>query len=247
MAGVTGERARHRRDLAGIARRRRRRCRARPKSRARRRKGRRRSPPRPWCCRCPSRRPPRRSVPPATASMPKAMVATQDSLVHGGVRDDVGRRHIEGEIEDLEAEVEAGADLVDRGASGGEVLEHLPVDLGRIGGDARAPRRRGLRRRPRRAVVRPSAAPCLARRRATRRAIRAGRGCRRAWSGCARARAPPRPRPRQGRASWLSIGACRRTACRPPRGSSGLLERRGASQGRGASIGGTRAGVKRCP
>ena len=35
-------------------------------------------------------------------------------------------REIEGEIEDLEAEIEGGADLVDRRAAGREILQHLP-------------------------------------------------------------------------------------------------------------------------
>ena len=68
-----------------------------------------------------------RSVPPAIASMPKAMVAAQVPLVHGRVLGDVAGRHVEREVEDLEAEVEGRADLVDRRPAGREILQHLAV------------------------------------------------------------------------------------------------------------------------
>ncbi len=161
--------------------------------------------------------------------------------------DDVGGRHVEGEIEDLEAEVEARADLVDRGAAGREVLEHLPVDLGRIGRDAA--RRdavacgedrdeRSFDRRRRLALpggepfdepFEPAEAAGGLRQVALALAHRRGRGLVRA-----------------GHHGYQSAHVVERRAA-APRGSSGLLERRGERQGRGASIGGTRAGVKRCP
>ena len=85
-----------------------------PVAPARRRRARRRSRPRRWCCRCPSRRCARQSVPAATASMPKAMVATQAFSSRAGPGGDVAGRQVEGEVEDLEAEAVGGADLVDR-------------------------------------------------------------------------------------------------------------------------------------
>ena len=57
-------------------------------------------------------------------------------LVHGCVVHDVGGGDVESEIEGLEAEVVGGADLVDRGAAGREILEHLSVDLWGVSRDA---------------------------------------------------------------------------------------------------------------
>ena len=69
-------------------------------------------------------------MPPAIASMPKAMVAAQAASSMRRALRDVAGRHVEREVEDLEADVEGGADLVDRGAAGREVLQHLARHLG---------------------------------------------------------------------------------------------------------------------
>ena len=49
---------------------------------------------------------------------------------------DVAGRQIDGEVEHPEAEAVGGAELIDRRAAGGEVVQHLPVDRGREGRDA---------------------------------------------------------------------------------------------------------------
>jgi adenosylcobinamide-GDP ribazoletransferase len=57
-------------------------------------------------------------------------------LVHRGFLRDVGGRIIEREVEDLEAEIVGDADLVDGGAAGGEVFDHLRRDARRERRDA---------------------------------------------------------------------------------------------------------------
>ena len=57
-------------------------------------------------------------------------------LVHCRRLGDVVGRIVEGELEHLQADVEGGADLVDRRAAGGEILEHGAGDGRRIGRDA---------------------------------------------------------------------------------------------------------------
>ncbi len=54
-------------------------------------------------------------------------------LVHGGRFGDVVGRVVEGELEDLQADVEGRADLVDRRAAGREILQHGAGDFRRIG------------------------------------------------------------------------------------------------------------------
>ena len=157
------------------------RCRARPIALPARRRAPRRAPPRRWCCRCRVRRPPEEVGSAGDRLHAEGHGGDAAFLVHRGLRDDVVGRHVEGEVEDLEAEAEAGADLVDRGAAGGEVLEHLPVDLRRIGRhaprcDAVAPGEDADER-----AVDGRLRLCPARRRAIPRAIRAARGCLPAW------------------------------------------------------------------
>jgi cobalamin synthase len=55
-------------------------------------------------------------------------------FVHGRVERDIGRRHIEGEVEHLETQPERRANLVDRRPARGEVLQHLPRNGLGIGG-----------------------------------------------------------------------------------------------------------------
>jgi len=57
-------------------------------------------------------------------------------LVHGRALRDVAGRDVEGEIEDLQPDVEGGTELVDRGAAGREVRQHLARHLGRVGRDS---------------------------------------------------------------------------------------------------------------
>ena len=147
-----------------------------------------------------------RSVPPAIASMPKAMVATQAFSSMAGVLGDVARRHVEREVEHLEAEAEARADLVDRRAAGGEIVDHLAVDRGGIGRHAAGDDAVAAGEDAHQRAGRPTAAPCPARRRAIRPAPPDGRGCRRAWSGRVALRAPRRPH----RASGPGMAAIRR-------------------------------------
>ena len=66
-----------------------------------------------------------RSVPPAIASMPKAMVAAQSRSDSAGLLGDVAGRKVERQIEDLQAEIIGCADLVDRRAASREILHHL--------------------------------------------------------------------------------------------------------------------------
>ena len=78
--------------------------------------------------------------------------------------DDVRRRLVERELEDLQPEVVGLAELVDRRAAGGEIRHHLPRDRLRDRPRRRARRCRDWRRRPRRAgASSPACArPCQA-------------------------------------------------------------------------------------
>jgi hypothetical protein len=53
------------------------------------------------------------------------------ALVHGGFNRDIGGRHFQRQVEDLQAEIVGDADLVDRSTAGGEVFHHLRRHRGR--------------------------------------------------------------------------------------------------------------------
>jgi hypothetical protein len=68
--------------------------------------------------------------------MPNAIVAAQVLFVHGGFNRDIGGRHFERQVEDLQAEIIGDADLVDRSTAGREVFHHLSRHRGRKRRDA---------------------------------------------------------------------------------------------------------------
>ncbi len=142
MAGMRGQRRLHAPRPCAPGRHRRRPVPRPTKRLRRRRRARRRWPRRWWCCRCPSRRGRAGRMPPAIASMPKAMVATQafSSIAGSAVMSPVGRSSARSNT--LKPSVEGGADLVDRRAAGGEVLQHLLRHGLRIGRYAAARPRR---------------------------------------------------------------------------------------------------------
>ena len=125
------ERRHRRRPPCAPARHRRRRCRGRPSRRRRRRTALRRSPPRPWCCRCPSRRGragrhPRR---PRHSRSTRRRGNRLPSSPARCVKSAVGRSISSGTT------VKFGAgdarELVDGGAAGREVADHLRRHFGR--------------------------------------------------------------------------------------------------------------------